>query len=205
MYIAIIEIIIIVIGVAYSIILHEIAHGLTAYWFGDETAKNAKRISLNPLRHIDPLGTIVVPLTLFIFGFPIYGWAKPVPINPLNFKNYKLGMIVVSIAGVFVNFVIMIFMFFLFSIFKLYAFLGVASLNLVLFVFNLLPFPPLDGFNFFSMFLPDNFRKKIYKYRDTFIVIFLLLIVSGGIKFIYFPIYRFFLEFFLKIFSGGTI
>ncbi len=199
----ILNVVIIVIGVAYSIILHEVAHGFAALIYGDNTAKSAGRLSLNPLKHIDPVGTVILPLILFIFNMPIFGWAKPVPVNPLNFKHQRSGIIVVSIAGVVVNFIIMILMFLFFVLFKLEGFLVVASLNLMLFIFNLLPFPPLDGYNFFSMLLPDNLRNFVYKFKDFFLVAFLVLMITGGIKYIYVPLFNLIGNFMINLFLGG--
>ncbi len=199
----ILNVAIITIGIAYSIILHEVAHGLAALLNGDNTAKIAGRISLNPIKHIDIVGTVILPLILFIFNMPIFGWAKPVPVNPINFKHQRIGMIVVSVAGVFVNFIIMIFMFLFFVLFRLEGFLVVASLNLMLFIFNLLPFPPLDGYNFFSMLLPEKTRNIVYKFKDFFLIIFLVLMATGGIKYIYVPLFNTIGNFLINLFLRG--
>ena len=185
------EIALLIVGIFYSIIFHEIAHGLAAYISGDPTAKNAKRLSLNPIHHIDPVGTIILPLILYLANMPLFGWAKPVPINPLLFKNKKWGIIFVSLAGIITNFIIMIIMFFLFSIFKMKMFLLLASINFMLFLFNLLPFPPLDGYKFFSEILPFRLKFFITKYESLFLVIFLFLMITGGIRYIYTPLYNF--------------
>ncbi|MCX7820405.1 MAG: site-2 protease family protein [Brevinematales bacterium] len=194
---------IIIIGIAYSIILHEVAHGFAALIYGDDTAKLAGRLSLNPLKHIDPVGTVILPLILFIFNMPVFGWAKPVPINPINFKHQRIGILVVSIAGVVINFIIMILMFWFFVLFRIEGFLVVASMNLMLFVFNLLPFPPLDGYNFFSMLLPEKIRYVVYKLKDFFLVAFLVLMVTGGIRYIYVPLFNLIGNFLINLFLGG--
>ncbi|MGC8764828.1 MAG: site-2 protease family protein [Brevinematia bacterium] len=200
----ILNIAIVVVGIIYSIILHEVAHGFVALLFGDDTAKLKKRLSLNPVRHIDPIGTLLLPLILFILKIPVFGWAKPVPINPLLFKNRRVGIIFVSIAGVMVNFLLMIIMFFLFSRIKLEAFIILASLNLMLAIFNLLPFPPLDGYRFFSEILPSKVKYFLERFENIFLVIFLFLIVTGLIRYIYMPVYKFVANFFLSLFLGGS-
>lgn len=134
-----------------SAIVHEYAHGWAALRQGDPTAKYAGRLTLNPLAHIDTWGTVLMPLfILFITqGRGFFGYAKPVPINPYNFKNQRSGMIWVSIAGVGANFVIAIILGLavrFFPNFPLAGFLGgIAYINIWLGLFNLLPFPPLDG------------------------------------------------------------
>ncbi len=203
-YINVLNILLIIVGILYSIILHEIAHGFVAMLFGDDTAKSRKRLSLNPVYHVDLVGTIFLPLVLFILKMPVFGWAKPVPINPYLFKNRKAGIIFVSIAGVFTNFILMIVMFFLFSIFKIEAFLILASLNLILAIFNLLPFPPLDGYKFFSELLPSKVKFFLEKYESVFLVIFLFLVLTGGIRYIYLPVYNFVANLFLSLFLRGS-
>jgi len=200
MYIQIVNTLIIFMGILYSVILHEVAHGLVAYFFGDNTAKHSKRLSLNPLRHIDLFGSLILPFILYIMKLPIFGWAKPVPINPDLFTNRKLGMIFVSIAGVFVNFLLVILFFFIFSISEMDSFLVLASVNIMLFVFNLIPFPPLDGYRLLSQILPKSLTNWIEKNESVFLVIFLFLLASGLIRYIYSPVYNFFARLFLKIF-----
>ena len=89
-----------------SVILHELAHGVVAYWLGDHTAKDAGRLTLNPLKHIDPYMSILVPVILYLLGAPVFGGAKPVPINPNNIKGREWGMALVALAGPFTNFLI---------------------------------------------------------------------------------------------------
>jgi len=132
-----------------SSILHEYAHGWAALREGDPTAKYAGRLTLNPLAHIDWWGTVLMPLALLIFFGVFFGYAKPVPINPYNFKDQRRGMIWVSIAGVGANFLIAVilglFIRFLPSFFLNNLFSLIVMINIWLGLFNLLPFPPLDG------------------------------------------------------------
>lgn len=170
----------------FSVIVHEVMHGYVALMFGDTTAQRAGRLTLNPIPHIDPIGTILLPglLILLRSGFLI-GWAKPVPINPLNFSDLKRGEIFVSLAGVGANFVLALVFAVLYHI--IFAFspnilalqilkFGV-QINLVLGVFNLLPVPPLDGSKVLTAFLPyeiaRNFERISFQYG--FMIILLLL------------------------------
>lgn len=196
----ILNFVIIFVGIFYSIIFHEIAHGYMAYVNGDDTAKRMNRLSLNPVHHIDLLGTVIIPLFCFFMNLPIFGWAKPVPINPYLFSNRKRGMIMVSLAGVTVNFILMVILFFLYSKILWQSFLYLASVNLVLFVFNLIPLPPLDGYNFMVTILPEKFSRIIKINETTFIVIFIFLIITGWIRYIYYPIYNFISRFLLNLF-----
>jgi Zn-dependent protease len=144
----------------YSIVFHEIAHGYAAYRNEDMTAYNAGRLTLNPLKHIDIFGSILVPLLLFITKSPyLFGWAKPVPYNPSNFRNNKYAELEVASAGVMVNLFLVFISVFTFYILKHFSILNqdifgliklVAQINIFLAFFNLLPFPPADGFSIFS-------------------------------------------------------
>lgn len=131
-------------GLFIAIIFHELAHGYMAYILGDNTAKNAGRLSLNPIKHIDPVGFVC----MLVFRF---GWAKPVPINPLNFRNRKRDTILVSLAGPLTNFIIAILVSFVILFARITSpilqkiFVITLWYNIMLGVFNLLPFPPLDG------------------------------------------------------------
>jgi len=178
----------------FSIIIHEISHGYAALRFGDPTAKLAGRLTLNPIPHIDILGSIVMPVMLILVHSPfLFGWAKPVPINPYNFKNPKRGMMLTSLFGPLSNFglAIVFSVFFRVSILLLgknsiftQGFEYGAAINVLLFCFNLIPIPPLDGSKVLMYFLPekaaDGFRKIE---RFGFIIIFALFFVGilGGI------------------------
>lgn len=167
-----------------SLILHENAHGLAALYMGDTTAKDSGRLSLNPLKHLSPLGT----LSLLIFHF---GWAKPVPINPYNFRKRKLGDFLVSISGILTNF-LLAFLFLIvfdFVILKVdanpYFILFVKSMvqyNVLLGVFNLIPLPPLDGSKIIMTFLPDKVTYKLLSVERYTNMILIALIFTGAIS-----------------------
>lgn len=175
----------------FSIILHEIAHGSVALRMGDPTAKLAGRLTLNPLKHIDLFGTIILPLVLVIMQSPfIIGWAKPVPINPYNFRDQKWGTLKVSIAGPATNFLVAIIfgliirfaplpenILILFSIIVIY--------NFAWALFNLIPIPPFDGSHILFTFLPDRFSQlRLFMHQyGIFILIFFLFM--GGINLIF--------------------
>ena len=185
------EAIFILIVLFFSIVIHEIAHGSCALFLGDDTAKREGRLTLNPIAHIDPIGTILLPLTLLIFTFgqgPIFGWAKPVPINPLNFRDRKWGIIKVSLAGPLTNLSMAI-------LFSLMAGLGlsqtiisffkiIAIYNFAWAFFNLLPFPPLDGFHILYQILPERFFQiKFFLLQYGFFI--LLIVIFFGLSSIF--------------------
>ena len=168
--------ILIAIPLMYAIILHELAHGWVAFRMGDSTAKHLGRLSLNPLKHLDPMGTIM----LFIFGF---GWAKPVPVNFSNIRDYRKGMILVSSAGIIANMILAFIALFLYSLLSppessmtgqlLYFF---AKINILLAAFNLIPIPPLDGSKILMGFAPPNVQAYLLRLErfGFFIIIGLL-------------------------------
>lgn len=151
-----------VIILLFSVIVHEVMHGLVAKKFGDRTAENAGRLTLNPIPHIDPIGTILLPALMLLTGLPGLAWAKPVPVNPLNFKDIKTGEIMVSLAGVASNFGLALIATVLFhlnnSIFNVPLLSQIAEftvfINILLGIFNLFPIPPLDGSKAVAALLP---------------------------------------------------
>lgn len=180
----------------FSVILHEVMHGYVAKKFGDTTAERAGRLTLNPIPHIDPIGTILLPLILMISGSGfLFGWAKPVPVNPLNFSNLKKGEIFVSAAGILANFSLAIFAAIIFHILNALPqtfpfFIGqilqfAILINLILGIFNLLPIPPLDGSKILEALLPYNLAKEYQKIAPYGIFILLILLVSGSLGIVF--------------------
>lgn len=197
-----VEILALIIAYCFALVIafssHEFAHAFTAYKMGDPTSKALGRLSLNPVKHIDPLGF----LCLILLGF---GWAKPVEINPLRFKHYRRGLVLVSLAGVIANLILA----FIFSgiyffispliatstnlllIFINYFLYFMIVLNLALFVFNLLPIFPLDGFNFLKAITKEGnvIVRFLQRYGTIILIVFLItpifeyiyLFVTGGL------------------------
>ena len=152
------QIISMLIPVLFAITLHEVGHGWAAKQFGDRTAEIQGRLTLNPIAHMDPIGTVLLPGLLLFLGGLVFGWAKPVPINPMNLRNPKRDMFFVAIAGPVANLLMTFFWSFFFTVsvylfgnqYYLYPYVMLMAqtgvfINLVLMVFNLLPIPPLDG------------------------------------------------------------
>ncbi len=150
-----------------SVVIHEVSHGVAAYVQGDKTAKYAGRLTLNPLPHIDPIGSIALPLLLAVTGSPfMIGWAKPVPYNPYNLRNQKWGSAIVGIAGPLSNILLAISFGFVFRfggdllpLAFLHICLTIAILNVVLAVFNMVPIPPLDGSKVLFSFFPYYWHR----------------------------------------------
>lgn len=200
--------ILIVVGVIlFSMTLHEAMHAFTSYWLGDDTAKLQGRLTLNPIKHIDPFLTLILPLGLAIIGAPIFGGAKPVPFNPDRVKGDEWGAALVAIAGPLTNFVIA------FVVFGIWAVVGTPTegiagqvfstaiaVNLGFFVFNILPIPPLDGSRVIYALAPEFVRtgmRAIEQYGIVFV--FLIVLVASG------PIGMFMksaVEFFIGVFGG---
>jgi Zn-dependent protease len=184
----------------FSVIVHEVMHGYVALMFGDHTAERAGRLTLNPVPHIDPIGTILIPGVLLLIplltgtspGFLI-GWAKPVPVNPLNFRDLKRGEIFVSLAGIFANFALALVFAVLYHITNAFMPSPVASnifefgvsINLVLAIFNLLPIPPLDGSKVVTALLPygpaRTFERISFQYGIFILILLLYLNIIGAV------------------------
>lgn len=191
------DIIIRTIAVLVAIIPHEMAHGYAAYLCGDETAKNDGRLSLNPLHHLDPIGTIC----LIFFKF---GWAKPVMINPNNFRDRKKGTFFVSIAGVLTNFIlaiiaVIIMKYIRLSDFVFELFMNIFWFNIILGVFNLIPIPPLDGSKLLFSFLPPKYEYYLIKYEKYCYILLLLLIMTDNLDKILIPMVNFMINLIGKI------
>ena len=171
--------------VIFSMMLHELAHGLVAYKLGDDTAKEEGRLTLNPLKHLDPVLSVAMPLILFLSGGPVFGGAKPVPINTRNLRHGVWGMALVAIAGPITNFLIA-FVAFLLGYFTgwLYAggvveliFVELIYINLGFGIFNLIPIPPLDGSRVLYAIAPDGVRNVMAGMERVCIIIVLLVVV----------------------------
>ena len=168
--------------VVFSMVIHELMHGLASYWLGDDTAKLQGRLSLNPLKHIDPVMTLLVPVLLYMAGGPIFGGAKPVPINTNKIKYGDYGLALVALAGPLSNLVLA------FISFGILTGLGadggllalilslMVQVNLGFMIFNLLPIPPLDGSRIIYAIAPESVQSVMRKIEPYGIVVVFLLI-----------------------------
>ncbi|MDD5606284.1 MAG: site-2 protease family protein [Candidatus Pacebacteria bacterium] len=178
----------VIIILLFSVIIHEVAHGAMAYHLGDPTAKYAGRLSLNPVKHLDPIGSILVPLLLILLPTKIvFGWAKPVPINPYNFKDQKYGQAKVAFAGAGTNLLIALIFglclrffssFFVSYPSLLFIFAIITFINLILAIFNLLPIPPLDGSHILFTFVSEKTKMFLQQY-GIFILLFFMFFLLG--------------------------
>jgi len=170
----------------FSVILHECAHGWVAFKFGDPTAKLAGRLTLNPLKHIDPIGTFVVPFVLKWLGFFPLGWAKPVPVNYANLRNPRRDMIWVSLAGPATNLILAtVFRYLLMVTHEPMLhelFLTGVFINLMLAVFNLIPMPPLDGSRVVLGLLPIPWAREYARLERWGIVVMIILLNLGMLE-----------------------
>lgn len=191
--------------VLFAICIHEMAHGFAAYKLGDPTAKYDGRLSLNPLKHIDPLGA----LSMFLFGF---GWAKPVMVNPNYFKNLKRDTMLTALAGPVSNILVayigmLIYVHLLPVINSYYLSLFVTlfiTLNINLAVFNLIPIPPLDGSKIFLSLLPKRIYYEIMRYERFGFIVLIIALYLGVLD----PLLNFFnglISFLLQFLAGGGI
>lgn len=197
-----------------AISAHEAGHAWMSYKFGDDTAYMLGRVTLNPVKHTDPIGTLLIPTISFVFGamggalgsIPLIGWGKPTPVNPRKWTNYTWGNVMVSIAGVLANLILLILGIIAAKVmmaqgYDLRDFFGQSQdpfamfvgnlmrLNLSLFVFNLLPFPPLDGSKILSTFMPASFQPVFDMLESYGFIILMGLIYIGVISVIITPFY----------------
>ena len=177
----------------FSLTIHEMAHAVTADWYGDPTARRLGRISLNPLVHLDPVGSVVLPLMAFYFGGFIFGWAKPVPVNTANLRNHRRDFLVIAAAGPASNIVMAIGASALLGLVP--GGLGAAEgtpavlatlllfmvqFNLILAVFNMLPIPPLDGGNVLAGLLPETLAASYDRLIRPFGFLILIVLMATG-------------------------
>jgi Zn-dependent protease len=182
----------------FSVILHEVAHGYAALSLGDPTARAAGRLTLNPIKHMDPWGTVVLPLFLILIRAPfLVGWAKPVPVNPYLLRDPKRGMMLVGAAGPLANIALILFSAlalrilpfsappFLFDLFKY-----CCAINIILALFNLVPVPPLDGSKVVAGILPPKLRDTYVGLEPYGIFIIIALLYFGLLDQVIVPLYR---------------
>jgi Zn-dependent protease len=185
-----------------AVVFHEFAHGLVAHHWGDQTAKLQGRLTLNPVPHLDPIGTILFPLINMLSGMSLLiGWARPVPINPNRFRKYRPGLFWVSIAGVAMNFLLAVLSaaalcaltlwmpqdFYLFEPLSRMAFVSV-QLNFMLGIFNLIPLPPLDGSKVVEVFLPYEAARRYEALAQYSFFILMALLLTGAFQILAAPI-----------------
>ena len=185
-------VVIVLVITVFSVVLHELSHGIVAYWLGDRTAKDAGRLTFNPIKHIDPYMSILVPVILYILGAPVFGRAKPVPVNYHNLKGREWGMALVALAGPFTNF-LLAFAFFLIGHFSgllygtggtvwRFAFTEAVYVNLGFMLFNLIPIPPLDGSRVLYAIAPDGFRNVLSSIeRYGIIIVYIMILLFGEV------------------------
>lgn len=179
--------------IIFSIVIHEVAHGYAARHSGDKTAELSGRLTLNPIPHMDLLGTVILPIFIAITtGGGFFGWAKPVPINPDNFENEKKGMLLVSFAGVLANFALAIIFAIIFRGLSAYGLLNtgmyfiismIIMTNLSLGIFNLIPVPPLDGSKILIALLPERHARLVSNFlqKGQILFIFVVIFAFGSI------------------------
>ena len=187
----VLNLLIVLIIIVGSVILHELSHGIVAYWLGDHTAKDAGRLSFNPIKHIDPIMSIAVPVVLYLLRAPVFGGAKPVPIDQRNLKWREWGMALVALAGPFTNF-LLAFIAFLIGHFTgllyndgavaQFIIASIVRINLGFMVFNLIPIPPLDGSRVLYAIAPDGFRNFMLAMEQYgFIIVYLMIFLFGEV------------------------
>lgn len=200
-----------VLPILFAITLHEVAHGWVALWFGDKTAKLAGRLTINPIKHVDLVGTIIVPITMLLISNFIFGWAKPVPVDARNLRNPRYNMVAVAIAGPASNFLMA---FFWAGIAKLglvlkpwfgvpMVYMGEAGIliNVVIGVLNCLPIPPLDGARALYNLLPGRMAWQFYRIEPFGFFILLILMFTNVLYYIIVPPVQWITECIMTVFG----
>lgn len=187
---SLLSVVIVFVIILSSVILHELAHGVTAYWLGDDTARLAGRLTFNPLKHIDPYMSILVPVILYLLGAPVFGGAKPVPVNFRNLRFGEYGMAIVAVSGPLTNFLLALISFLIGHYSGLlygtggelgaFVFTELIFINLGFLIFNLIPIPPLDGSRVLYALAPDGFRNLLANLERYGVIIVYLLIICFG-------------------------
>jgi Zn-dependent protease len=200
---------VVLVVILFSMTIHEAMHAYVGYWLGDNTAKLQGRLTLNPLKHIDPFMTIILPITLALVGAPVFGGARPVPFNPHNIKFGEWGAALIAIAGPLTNFIIAFVSFGVWALLGMpdkgissQIFVALISVNLGFFIFNLIPIPPLDGSRVLYALAPEPVRRAmeyIEKYGIVLVFIVVIFASSSLVNFMSMAI-NFFINLFGSIF-----
>lgn len=207
----ILSIVIVLVVLLLSMTLHEAMHGFIAYWLGDDTAQREGRLTLNPIKHLDPFLSLILPLTLFLIGAPVFGGAKPVPFNPDRVKGEEWGAALVAAAGPLTNLIIAFVTFGIWAVIGAPATSNIAgqilvtayTVNLGFFIFNSIPIPPLDGSRVIYALAPDFVRtgmRAIERYGIIF-VFAIVLLFNGLIGNLILTVMTFFIHVFARIFG----
>ncbi|MCP9493402.1 MAG: site-2 protease family protein [Pyrinomonadaceae bacterium MAG19_C2-C3] len=193
------------VALVFSLSLHEFGHAWTSNYFGDDLARSQGRVSLSPVTHVDPIGTLLFPALAFFTGAPLLGWARPVPVNPARWQNYRVANFWVSAAGIILNLALAVIAGIGFRLFyepgvtgsAIISFLWIMfNLNVGLAVFNLLPFPPLDGSKIARSFLPDSALPALDAVEQYGFILLWVGVITGVFR----PIFSF-----VRSFSQGLL